>query len=116
MLTLVCCLARVSLAAASKDLAISLSALFQSGIRSPPAFSSYFYNFMANSVDLALFCLSIGENGPGCGSGGPESGRKFIVEGDEIILSAEAVGPPYLLMLSGVGPAEHLRWYSLTCS
>ena len=36
-------------------------------------------------------------------------GEKFTVEGDEIVLSGGAIGSPQLLLLSGVGPAEHLR-------
>ena len=36
-------------------------------------------------------------------------GERFIVEGEEIVLSSGAIGSPHLLMLSGVGPAEHLR-------
>ena len=36
-------------------------------------------------------------------------GRTETVAGDEIVLSAGAIGSPHLLLLSGVGPADHLR-------
>ena len=39
-----------------------------------------------------------------------ESGdQRFTVEGEEIVLAAGAIASPQLLMLSGVGPAGHLR-------
>ena len=36
-------------------------------------------------------------------------GERFTVEGEEIILSAGAIGSPHILMLSGVGSAENLQ-------
>ncbi len=36
-------------------------------------------------------------------------GEPFVAEAEEYILSLGAVGSPQILMLSGVGPAEHLR-------
>ena len=36
-------------------------------------------------------------------------GETFTVEADKIVLSAGALKSPHILMLSGVGPADHLR-------
>ena len=40
-------------------------------------------------------------------------GEKFTVEGEEIVLSAGAVGSPHMLMLSGVGPGDHLAEFGI---
>jgi len=40
-------------------------------------------------------------------------GEKFIIDGEDILLSAGAVCSPHLLMLSGVGPAGHLGSLSI---
>ena len=36
-------------------------------------------------------------------------GERFTVQGEQIVLSAGGIASPQILMLSGVGPAEHLR-------
>ena len=36
-------------------------------------------------------------------------GERFVVEGDEFICCGGAVGSPQLLLLSGIGPSNHLR-------
>lgn len=41
-------------------------------------------------------------------------GEPFTVTAEELILSAGAIASPHLLMLSGVGPAAHLRGVGIT--
>ena len=40
-------------------------------------------------------------------------GERFVVQGEEIVLSGGAVASPHLLMLSGVGPEDHLREFGI---
>ncbi len=40
-------------------------------------------------------------------------GERFVLEADEIILCAGAVSSPHLLLLSGLGPAAHLRAHGI---
>ncbi len=41
------------------------------------------------------------------------AGERYVVEGDEVVLSAGAIGSPHLLMLSGIGPAQQLRQHGI---
>jgi choline dehydrogenase len=40
-------------------------------------------------------------------------GEIFTVRGDEVVLSAGAIGSPHLLLLSGIGPADQLRAHGI---
>ena len=40
-------------------------------------------------------------------------GERFIMAADEIVLCGGAVSSPHLLMLSGLGPAAHLRAHGI---
>ena len=40
-------------------------------------------------------------------------GETFVLEGEEIIVSSGAIASPQILMLSGVGPADHLREFGI---
>ena len=41
-------------------------------------------------------------------------GERFVAQGEEIVLSGGAVASPHLLMLSGVGPPDHLREFGIS--
>ncbi len=59
------------------------------------------------SVKRILFDTS-GERPRATGVEAVSDDENFVVEAEEIILSAGAIGSPQLLMLSGVGPSDHL--------
>ena len=44
-----------------------------------------------------------------CGLEAESGGEVFTIDTDEVVLCGGAIGSPQVLMLSGVGPAEHLR-------
>ena len=54
------------------------------------------------------------ENGRAVGVEYVQNGKRLLAHAmREVILSAGAIGSPQVLMLSGVGPAEHLREYGI---
>ncbi|MDO5693391.1 MAG: choline dehydrogenase [Pseudomonadota bacterium] len=55
------------------------------------------------------------ENGRAVGVAYVQDGREHTVRAErEVILSAGAIQSPQLLMLSGIGPADHLRQHGIT--
>ncbi|MBW2377437.1 MAG: GMC family oxidoreductase N-terminal domain-containing protein, partial [Deltaproteobacteria bacterium] len=54
------------------------------------------------------------ENGRAVGVEYEQSGNRVVARANrEVILSGGAIGSPHLLMLSGVGPADHLREHGI---
>jgi predicted dehydrogenase (TIGR03970 family) len=49
------------------------------------------------------------EGGKAIGVEAESGGKVFRVEGDRVVLSAGAIRSPHLLMLSGIGPEDHLQ-------
>ncbi|MQF98939.1 MAG: mycofactocin system GMC family oxidoreductase MftG [SAR202 cluster bacterium] len=64
------------------------------------------------SVKRILFDRS-GSKPKATGIEAVSDGEEFVVEGEEIILSAGAIGSPHILMLSGVGPKDHLAEHDI---
>jgi len=53
------------------------------------------------------------EHGTAVGVEAESGGRVFRVDADRVVLSAGAIRSPHLLMLSGVGPEDHLRQFGI---
>ncbi len=53
------------------------------------------------------------ENGMAVGVEAESGGKVFRVDAVRVILSAGAIRSPHLLMLSGIGPADHLREFEI---
>ncbi|HUF80149.1 MAG TPA: mycofactocin system GMC family oxidoreductase MftG [Burkholderiales bacterium] len=53
------------------------------------------------------------ENGKAVGVEAESGGKVFRVEAERVVLSAGAIRSPHLLMLSGIGPADHLREFGI---
>jgi choline dehydrogenase len=65
------------------------------------------------SVKRVLFDTA-GKRPRAIGVEAESDGETFVVEGEEVILSAGAIGSPQILMLSGVGPEEHLKEHKIS--
>jgi choline dehydrogenase len=53
------------------------------------------------------------KDGKAVGVEAESGGKVFQVEADRVVLSAGAIRSPHLLMLSGIGPEEHLRQFGI---
>jgi len=53
------------------------------------------------------------EDGRAVGVEAESGGKVFHVEADRVVLSAGAIRSPHLLMLSGIGPEDHLRQFGI---
>jgi choline dehydrogenase len=53
------------------------------------------------------------ENGTAVGVEAESGGKVFRVDAERVVLSAGAIRSPHLLMLSGIGPADHLREFGI---
>src|SRR5690349_126604 len=53
------------------------------------------------------------EDGRAVGVEAESGGEVFRVEADRVVLSAGAIRSPHLLMLSGIGPEDHLREFGI---
>jgi len=53
------------------------------------------------------------EHGTAVGVEAESGGKVFRVDADRVVLSAGAIRSPHLLMLSGVGPEDHLRQFGI---
>jgi choline dehydrogenase len=53
------------------------------------------------------------EDGKAVGVEAESGGQVFQVEADRVVLSSGAIRSPHLLMLSGIGPEDHLRQFGI---
>ena len=69
------------------------------------------FNVLTNTVVLRVRI----ENGAAVGVEAERDGQRgFILASKEVILSAGAINTPQLLMLSGIGPADHLAEHGIS--
>jgi choline dehydrogenase len=53
------------------------------------------------------------EDGRAVGVEAESGGKAFQIDADRVVLSAGAIRSPHLLMLSGIGPQDHLRQFGI---